>query len=120
MYSTINGWTKKSFIEHVKKNFKGKAVITNNFPSFFRCQYLTKDGRKCAVGLFIPDGHIGQTSSGDVISLLNQHPSLSINMPLNTEAMKIFQNKHDNLNYKESVKTQLACLISWISANVVD
>lgn len=40
------------------------------------CLYLSKNGNKCAVGAWIPDGHPAQTLSGNVESLLDAHPDL--------------------------------------------
>ncbi len=34
------------------------------------CEYLTKDGNKCAVGLVIPDGHPAQKYFGDFHQLV--------------------------------------------------
>lgn len=41
-----------------------------------RCVYLTDDGRKCAVGHLIPDGHPGQRHLGTVYELLLDHRDL--------------------------------------------
>jgi hypothetical protein len=43
----------------------------NNF-----CRYLTSDGRKCAVGLCIPDGHPAQQYIHSLPHLLNEYPNL--------------------------------------------
>jgi len=40
------------------------------------CLYLTEDGRKCAIGCLIPDGHTAQRCDGDVEGLLEEHPAL--------------------------------------------
>lgn len=40
------------------------------------CAYLTEDGRKCAIGRHIPDGHRGQHSHQNVIGLFRGHPDL--------------------------------------------
>ena len=37
------------------------------------CSYLTDSGIKCAVGIFIPEGHDAQKFEGDVFSLLFQY-----------------------------------------------
>lgn len=40
-----------------------------------RCCYLTPDGRKCAVGIFIPDGDRAQTLAAPVDELLEIYSS---------------------------------------------
>lgn len=40
------------------------------------CAYLTPDGRKCAIGLLIPDGHPAQRARVWVSSLYEIHPEL--------------------------------------------
>lgn len=40
------------------------------------CSYLTRDGRKCAIGLLIPDGHIAQKFVGPVGALMESFPEL--------------------------------------------
>lgn len=42
----------------------------------FACEYLTEDGRKCAVGHLLPDGHPAQSSSMAVMELIREHPDL--------------------------------------------
>lgn len=92
----INGWTKEKVIKHVKENFKGFAFRTNISNGRGLCQYLTKDGKKCAVGLFIPDGHTAQNSEDRAIVILNQYPELSKRMPLNEDQMNKWQKWHDD------------------------
>lgn len=41
-----------------------------------RCLYLTEDGRKCAVGLALPDGHPTQGSGGTFSVLVRAYPGL--------------------------------------------
>lgn len=49
---------------------KPPAQETNEYGEW-GCKYLTKDGRKCAVGLCIPDGHPYQKSTMSFIGLMN-------------------------------------------------
>jgi len=41
-----------------------------------KCSYLTYDGRKCAVGLALPDGHPAQKGAGRFSSLVCGYPEL--------------------------------------------
>ena len=40
------------------------------------CVYLTQDGRRCAVGHLIPDGHPGLQVEGSLNGLLDLYPDL--------------------------------------------
>lgn len=40
------------------------------------CSYLTSDGRKCAVGLCLPDGHKAQESGLFMNELVDNYPEL--------------------------------------------
>lgn len=91
MSSFINGWTKESTIQHIKDNFKGRAFNE----SLVSCQYLTEDGKKCAVGLFIPEGHAGQNYQGGAILLLERHSDLITEMPLRLNDLLLLQRIHD-------------------------
>ncbi len=116
----INGWTKAKIIQHIKDNFKGKAFNYSN-PKDRKCGaevcvYLTKDGRKCAVGLFIPDGHNGQRHIGTVSGLLFRFPDLSDVMPLDTSSMSGLQRAHD----ESGEETTLEEMLEYIEKNIVD
>ena len=41
-----------------------------------RCQYLTEDGRKCAVGLALPEGHSSQQAHKGFLNLCQEYPEL--------------------------------------------
>lgn len=53
MYKTANGFTKQTIIERIQKEFKGMAEIGHGM--FAKCVFLTPEGKKCAIGLFIPE-----------------------------------------------------------------
>ncbi len=60
------------------------------------CKYLTEDGRKCAVGIFIPDGHDGQKVEGSVGYLLEICPDLrSGPIGQHRQLLARLQNIHD-------------------------
>jgi hypothetical protein len=62
MFKTLNGYTKQTIIDKINSDFKGKAS-TFTISGVDQCQYLTDDGRKCSIGLFIPNGHRGDNRS---------------------------------------------------------
>lgn len=53
-------------------------VLADNGPAISgkTCRYLTSDGKKCAVGLCIPDGHPAQTLLTDARALSLKYPNL--------------------------------------------
>lgn len=110
-----NGWTKSKVIKHIEKNFKGKAVNKDNI-----CSYLTKNGKKCAVGLFIPDGHEGQKFKGGIYDLLVYHPDLQYHMPMdkhNLNSLQYIHDKGDNSYIDEDLRTDeeiLSDIINYI------
>lgn len=116
MYKTQNGWTKESMKEHVKANFKGKSIDENG-----NCVYRGPDGKKCAVGLFIPDEFYDpmlENSAPGILdgenSLFLKKPELLFFMPFDPNGMQRFQIFHDVS--KLNLKTEE--LLSWIDINV--
>ena len=82
----INGWTKEKMIKHIETHFKGKAVERDTG----YCQYLTDDGKKCAVGLFLPkDDH--QKFKGGVSFLLGAYENLKQYMPMTLDKLNELQ-----------------------------
>lgn len=111
-HNCINGWTKAKMLEVVEARPSKLPAFQNG-----QCVYLTGDGNKCGVGLFIPDGHEGQKHHGYVSSLLESHPDLSKIMPLEYTGLKEFQNCHDSVNLTCDAK---AAMIEWIKENVTE
>lgn len=111
MYKCINGWTKESMIEHVKKEFKGKSER-----AYRGCLYRNGAGFKCAVGMFIPDSeyHENMEVSGPVVRLLHDFPRLNINMPLDVAGCAKLQSIHD-ISGSENT---LSDILNWIENNV--
>jgi hypothetical protein len=105
--------TEEEIIEKIKSDFKGKSANRHG-----RCFYKHPEfpELKCAIGLFIPEGHKGQGLSGGVSCLLEKYPDLKKNMPypLNLED---FQRKHDSLSFCDSVDEQKKILIKWVEDN---
>lgn len=92
----------KDILDKIDKKFKGKAVGSSG-----KCQYLTEDGRKCIIGLFIPDGHPAQESNLGVYDLLLEYKDLAPFMPSNSKTVLTeLQWVHDNLDEQLSVKEQ--------------
>ena len=111
---TINGWTKQSMLEHIKTNFKGKSINTKSDGEDI-CLYRGPDGKKCAVGLFIPDEKYDRSMEecsplSDVLRCVTQH------FPLNPENMRVLQYIHDT-SKEENCLSQM---IEWVEQNVID
>ncbi len=79
-------------LEVIENDFKGKAFNEEAG----NCSYLTEEGKKCFVGLFIPDGHEAQSFRGSVGPLLRLYPDLKDLMPTKDEdALNTLQQIHD-------------------------
>lgn len=80
-----------------------KFIIENAPPAKVaenQCCYLTPDGKKCAVGLSLPDGHESQQSSKMFDALVEKFPELFDEHIQRTPRYRLreFQRKiHDNL-----------------------
>lgn len=114
MFTPINGHTKESIKEKLKQEFKGKAYENGT------CRYLTDDGKKCAVGCFIPDGHEAQTSVSVAHRMLNKYPELRGVMPLDTCGIGSFQMHHDGLAEERTPSQHLESMLRWVDENVRD
>lgn len=113
-YTPINGWTKRKMIAQINKEFKGKAFNRKKD----MCQYLTPNGKKCAVGCFIPAADLEEKAGamnacGSVSGLLNTFPELAKKLPLPKESLGYFQDLHDCSKSHTKAK-----LIKWIKENV--
>lgn len=129
MYTLINGWTKESLIAHVKKNFKGRSTDSRG-----NCKYRGPDGRKCAVGVFIPDSIYDTDMEGrSMVAIQDVFPLKSV-IPISNEGMMQLQLQHDDAydNYMQNDgrilsttsltidEFTLDSMLSWIRKHVVD
>lgn len=117
MYKAINGWTRETMIEQIDKEFKGKSMD----PAGHTCIYRGDEGKKCAIGCFIPDG---VTLSEDenkkgIQALLNGKPELKSLLPLSPIECKFFQQAHDDM-LGSSIDVQKNYLINWIKENITN
>ena len=73
---------------------------TGGFPArnSLGCVYLHSSGRKCAIGLLIPDGHKAQYEGGYVDLILDIFPDLKDYMPdgLTVTELREIQRCHDS------------------------
>jgi len=69
---------RQQILEKILNDFKGKAVRVNCNGVGIGCEYLNKDGKKCLVGLFIPDGHEAQKSGGSAHFIIENYPDLEL------------------------------------------
>ena len=93
-YQTINGWTKQKMIDHIIKNFKGRSYDKENES----CLYRGPKGKKCAVGLFIPESlnsEIGNNNASIARDLIRESYAISKVMPLEVEGLMSMQEAHD-------------------------
>lgn len=93
--------TEQEYFDRVCERLRdgtGPAVNTNG-DSFRMCIYLSADGLKCAVGIFIPDGHPAQRLSVGVLSLAETFPDLAgVAWPATRDGLdlaEVLQQAHD-------------------------
>ena len=125
-FKAINGFTKALIINLIQTEFTVKSQNETG-----ECVYRGGTGSKCAVGIFIPDhsyqsdmDRMGAYASGtDVESLLEAYPNLVQFMPLELEALKLLQTKHDGKPPQYGAESRSdaeikAQLIQWVEENV--
>jgi len=110
-YKPINGWTKNKILQVFRKRRYNCAAVD----MAGCCVYLTENGNKCAVGMFIPPGHAGQEYEGPVDGLLEKFPDLKEKMPLTNVGMTKLQNVHDDQNSRKNAKQKM---IEWVKKYV--
>lgn len=112
MFKAINGWTKKKILK-VLQDRKFARAAYNEAQKV--CEYRTKDGNRCAVGLFIPNGHEGLSHSGAVGGLLDAFPDLRKKLPLGEKGLDFLQDVHDTIENRTNAKR---AMIEWVTKNV--
>ncbi len=112
-YRAINGWSKETMKLAIMVGNNGTVARISGGT----CMYLSSSGNRCAVGCFIPDGHIGQQSSYAVSGLLGHFPDLAEQMPLDQEGLLAMQGTHDGYRGDSDVRDVLC---DWIDAHVID
>jgi len=115
MINAINGWTKAKILKHIEDNFKGKSYYTNEDGWEDNCAYRMEDGRKCAVGMFIPDKDYRPAMEGMSASAIVNDYELYDKMPFEGEDLNMFQEVHDKSKPQHAKRK----LIKWIKENVV-
>lgn len=111
-YQTRNGWTKESMLAHVKAEFKGKSTKGRNSEV---CLYRGPNGKKCAVGMFIPDEKYSPSMENkSALGLSNDHEYVDTTLPLSFHGMDSLQSVHDGSHPDSTLKQML----QWIEVNV--
>lgn len=102
-HKIINGYTKESMKQKIREGNTGEVSRKDG-----ACFYLKSDGNKCAVGCFIPEGHIGFNCGGDAYNLLDNNADLVYEMPLNAKGLITMQRLHDSyLSCSQSLHDRL-------------
>jgi hypothetical protein len=112
MFKCVNGWSKQTMVSHIQKEFKGYSIIIekDNHPT---CAYRGPEGKKCAVGLFIPDNKY-KPEMDDGMSLKAVFNECLATMPLNYEGLALLQTVHDRSDGDETLEK----ILNWIEINV--
>ena len=76
-----------------------KTSAEGRFPGYARgsCRYMDGQGRKCAVGILLPENHPATSHKGDVFDMTEDNPDVLELFPegLGLTAMRIVQRAHD-------------------------
>lgn len=112
MYKTINGWTKEKMIKHIVNNFRGKSTDDPDISGYQVCRYRGTGGKKCAVGLFIPDEKYSDGIESVAVSEI--YNDFKLVLPLSRTGMATFQLVHDDSIPSETLQVML----SWLIHNV--
>lgn len=124
-----NGWTKEKMIEHVLCNYLGFSAghySPNSDATSWSCTYRGSEGRKCAIGMFIPDALYKVNFEGkDVVALIKSHPHLLTYMPFtDLPGLFSFQRAHDTAHIindpLEQDEIVFNNIIYWIEEYVED
>lgn len=118
-HKCINGWTKERMLEVVRaRRFDDRSMNHSRTA----CVYLNDEGNKCAIGLFIPDGHPGQQLNDCATVLFRQFPDLKHLMPLPVRYMDTLQRVHDSVGLPNFIPggNAKSTMIDWIVDNVED
>jgi len=92
----------------IDEKFTGKAISNSGAPN---CSYLNSKGQRCAIGLFIPDGHDAQKNANFIVSVLTEYPDLRPLMPFqDVYKLMEFQRYHDNLDPSSTLALQKTIL----------
>lgn len=112
-YKTANGYTKAKMIETIKT----KMLDHRSWHLCgILCAYLAEDGNRCAIGCFIPDGHIALLSLMSVNGILTNYPDLKNFMPLESKVgLRKLQKTHDRAAGDPRLK-----VLRWIETYVKD
>lgn len=94
--------TESSTLQKIFNKAWQHFIVENNLPAVREddiCQYLTIEGRKCAIGLCIPDGHPAQNYGGSFGGLVNKYPDLFPGLvDMDEDYVNEFQKRlHDDL-----------------------
>lgn len=109
MYKCINGWTKKKMLTRLeKRKFTQKSLQEH---SDFQSAYLTPEGNRCGIGMFIPIDHLRIHFTGYMRRLLKEYPTLKSKMPLRLKGLSKLQSIHDEADSDVDVKAEM---IKWV------
>lgn len=127
MYETINGWTKESMKEAIRKYNNGTRAVD---PCTDICEYFSDGGNRCAVGCFIPEQFkeaVRKAGGASAQNLLVYNsfvpesfvPGLIDHMPIDPEGLMEMQSIHDDFGDDPATDVRDA-LDNWIDENVTE
>jgi hypothetical protein len=114
VFKTINNWTKQGMIDQINKEWRGKSMDS------YMCRYRSKNGAKCAIGMFIPDKDYNSEIEGyGPKDLIKDFSYLTDKIPLETEGLTKLQIVHDGTTSEDDDQI-LVEILEWVNVNVTD
>lgn len=104
--------TKEEIIDVINREFKGKSVEEGEAQW---CMYRSPCGKKCAVGMFIPDNMYDISMEMKNSYCVIDRYKLKSYMPFGSTTMHDFQKVHDRLDTNMSVEEQKQLLINFVN-----
>ena len=111
--------TKQQIIDKINTDFNGQAINYDTGQCMYKFTDESGECKKCAIGLFIPDGHPSQEEFMSVDELLDEYPDLWDSMPIDDIGfLTAFQEVHDHNGMRKlSLDEQKSQLIGFVDDN---
>lgn len=120
MYLTRPGWTKARMIEKIRQHVPDEGCMIEG-----DCIYERPDGKRCALGSFLPDDHpaLDPSYQAGAANLIDEHENGELPdwAPLDVHGLDSMQFVHDSRAQDEAIAYGvIETVVRWIEANVTE
>lgn len=120
-YKTMNGWTKAGMMQAIRDKMLDHP---SKAPDGQTCAYRAADGNRCAVGVFLPDGHPAESSIVNIDQVYTDYIDLRTVLPLALGGLCAMQIVHDYTGDMDTPRPDDSDprpdVLRWIEENVED